>query len=92
MIPAPPPPVGAPENVLGAWAHLSQKWTREGQARNRLAALIAANSSHGTIVSAQKELAFAEQETKNVREEYRQERIMAGYPEEEEDDDERLTA
>jgi hypothetical protein len=79
MIPAPPPPVGAPENVLGAWALLAQKWTREQQARDVLAVRRAALAPHGPIKAAEEDLAFAENETANARELYHME-LEDAYP------------
>lgn len=82
MTPAPPPPVGAPEPVLGAWALLSQKWARETQARETLALLNEMSCSHGTIKHAEEDLAFALNETNNAHELYLMELYDAyAYPE-----------
>lgn len=79
MIPAPPPPVGAPEKVLGAWNFLGQKWRREEALKVTLTTLCGMQCSHATIKHAEEDLAFAEQETANARELYLME-LQDEYP------------
>ena len=61
-----PPPEGAPETVKGAYALLAQKFEREQEARVRRDVAEQSNAPASEYLHAEKDLAFAEQETNNA--------------------------